>query len=446
MQLAGALLKRIMLDPEGALDIWAKLRTNYFSSSHQVLYKLMRKYYDKYTNLPTFEALKTQIRDTQTLNLIYALQELEVDLTIPLIAIFDSFLAEYTQNLAIDQIDKFLDEITFLDTVEIKTKFTDIALFLDEKTHSDEMVFSMADVAFANPEDTGTRISLGISDKLDATKGIGNTDLVFIGGKRGSGKSVVGCNIAVEQFKAGNTTIFFSIEMRAIEVYQRFMSILSGVPHDSIKQGTMNFSEQELYAKARCDFFVNGEEAFVEFLKNRDLKALEELLLKSYQLKPDNQIILVDNRELSISDIDLHLHKAKSRFGDKLQCVVVDYVNQLVPANITKAVDMYNWQEQVAMSKELKNLARKYETCIVSPYQIDANGEARFSKGLLDAVDLALVLKAESDRIEFSTTKSRSMQALDFATSINWNTLTLGDDYIEFISEEENNEGDLTPW
>lgn len=435
-----------MLDPEGALDTWAKLRFNYFSSSHQVLYRLMRKYYDKYTNLPTFEALKTQIRDSQTLNLVYALEELEVDLTIPLVAIFDSFLSEFTQNLAIDQIDKFLDEITFLDTTEIKTKFTDIALFLDEKTHSDEQVFSMQDVAFANPEDTGVTIDLGISEKLDALKGVGNTDLVFVGGKRGSGKSVVGCNIVTNQFLQGNSTVFFSIEMRAIEVYQRFMSILSGVNHAHIKQGCMSFQEQELYAKARCNFFVAGEEAFINYLKHRSIKDLEMDLMKNYQLKPDNQIILVDNRELSISDIDLHLHKCKSRFGDKLKCVVVDYVNQIVPANISKAVDMYNWQEQVTLSKELKNLARKYEVCLVSPYQIDASGEARFSKGLLDAVDLAVTLSAESDRIEFKTTKSRSMTAIDFATTINWETLSLGSDYVEFVTEEQNNEGDLTPW
>jgi hypothetical protein len=47
-----------------------------------------------------------------------------------------------------------------------------------------------------------------------------------------------------------------------------------------------------------------------------------------------------------------------------------------------------------SVSKKLKEFARKYELVMVSPYQIDASGEARFAKGILDAADIALVMSA----------------------------------------------------
>ena len=45
---------------------------------------------------------------------------------------------------------------------------------------------------------------------------------------------------------------------------------------------------------------------------------------------------------------------------------------------------------------------------IVSPYQIDAGGEARFAKGILDAADIALVMEAHD----------KDKQAISFETPI----------------------------
>ena len=51
--------------------------------------------------------------------------------------------------------------------------------------------------------------------------------------------------------------------------------------------------------------------------------------------------------------IDINIQKFKTRFGDKLKTVVVDYVNQI---NIP---DIYNWQTQIMLSNKLKEFARK---------------------------------------------------------------------------------------
>ena len=136
-------------------------------------------------------------------------------------------------------------------------------------------------------------------------------------------------------------------------------------------------------------------------------------------------MIIIDDRSLTLTSIDLHVGKAKARFKDKLTLVVVDYLNQIV---LEGARSQYDWQPQIELSKGLKNIARKHDVILVSPYQIDATGEARFAKGILDAPDIALVLEAHDKDIgavSFETTKIRSGRELKFTSPIDWDTLRI---------------------
>ena len=54
-------------------------------------------------------------------------------------------------------------------------------------------------------------------------------------------------------------------------------------------------------------------------------------------------------------------------------------------------------------------MAQEYDCTVISPYQIDASGEARFAKGILDAADAAFTLDThdkEGDCITFNCTKN----------------------------------------
>ena len=99
----------------------------------------------------------------------------------------------------------------------------------------------------------------------------------------------------------------------------------------------------------RADMFLGTEEVYNDFLEHRDPVRLEKHLIKDCKLKPDNQIIIVDDRSLSLTSIDLQIQKAKAQFGDKLTLVVVDYVNQ-VETGIGK--DLYDWQLEIFASKK----------------------------------------------------------------------------------------------
>ena len=69
--------------------------------------------------------------------------------------------------------------------------------------------------------------------------------------------------------------------------------------------------------------------------------------------------------------------------------IIVDYINQVKRSNLPSRAGQYDWTEQIEVSKALKTMAQEYDCTVFSPYQIDATGEARFAKGILDAADAA---------------------------------------------------------
>jgi len=265
---------------------------------------------------------------------------------------------------------------------------------------------------------------------------VARQELILIGGKRGSGKSITSSNIFINQYENGNSSIYFSIEMTAYEVMERNLSILASVDLQRLKQNKLTDEEVLKVVKTRASMFQEADQCVLDFLRHRDRFKFEETLVRNHQLKPDNQMIIVDDRDLTISSIDLHIGKAKAKFGDKLQVVVVDYLNQIV----IEGADMYDWKPQIEVSKKLKNLARKYEIVLVSPYQIDATGEARFAKGILDAADIALVMEAHdksSNAISFETTKIRGGKEMKFTSPIDWETLRISPQSIDKPQEKE---------
>jgi replicative DNA helicase len=297
----------------------------------------------------------------------------------------------------------------------------------------------MSDILlFRNPQELEKeRVYLGLNNTFDAVLGgVARQELILIGGKRGSGKSITSSNIFINQYESGNSCLYFSIEMTAIEVMERNLAILANVNHQSLKQNKLTDEEVLKVVKARAEMFEDADQTVLEFMRHRDRFKFEETLVRNYRLKQTNQMVIVDDRDLSIGAIDLHIGKMKARFGDKLAVVVVDYLNQIV----ADGIDQYDWKPQIEVSKKLKNLARKYEIVLVSPYQIDASGEARFSKGILDAADIALVMEAhdkEKQAITFETTKIRGGKEMQFTCPIDWDTLRISPQTIEKPEHEE---------
>lgn len=441
MDIGAVVLHLLLKDKDNSLEHWSKLKYAFFANEFTTVYSNISKYYDKYSNLPTFADLEVTVREKQLKTSLKALERLDVPEDISLELAIDALINEYTQDQALEEIQELVENITLLDTEEIKQEINSISLRLEEKTHTSETICLMSDISVIENEADLTdvfQIPLQFSNRYDAEIRSQTSDLFMVGGHRGSGKSILCANISTAQYESGNSSLYFTIEMNARETFERHMSILSGVSHKSIRNKELNHQDLEKIAKVRANMFEGSDEVLEKYLKkHREYKQFEHELIRNCSLKKDNQIVIVDNQRLTISDIDLNIQKFKAQFGDKLRTVVVDYVNQIEPH---RTEDLYDWKSQIALSKQLKNLARKYNVIMFTPYQIDKTGEARFSKGLLDAADVSMILEAHKDPgyMKFTSTKTRGSDEFVLASAINWDSLRLYPQ--EYVIEHDNDE------
>lgn len=425
MDISAVVLKKLLT--ENNLELWAKLKLSFLDSAYSSVYSAINRHYAKYNNLPTFEDLEVSLREGATSKIVAALKLVDTDDISSDVAL-DALIDNYTQNETIKLLDRFVDKLPLYDTVEIKDNLANIVLTLDEKTLTTEGVFAMNDILLFQPDDELNRnkVFLGLNNTFDAVLGgVARQELILVGGKRGSGKSIASNNLMVNQYEAGNSSLYFSIEMTGYETLQRTMSILANVNHQNLKQNKLTDEEILRVVKARAGMFQDSNGLVDEFLKTNDRYKFEQTLIRECKLKEDNQMIIIDDRALTLSSVDLHIGKAKAKFGDKLTTVIVDYLNQIV---IEGGFSQFDWQPQVIISKKLKEIARKYDVVMVSPYQIDATGEARFAKGILDAADIALTMEAHDKdlgALTFDTSKIRGGRELKFTSPIDWDTLRI---------------------
>jgi replicative DNA helicase len=437
MDTSAVVLKKLL--DEGSLDLWAKLKIAFLDSAYSSVYSAISRHYNKYNKLPTFEDLDISLREGNTSKIVAALKLVDTEEISTDVAL-DALIDQFTQNEAIKLLDRFVDKLPLYDSVEIKDNLANIVLTLDEKTLTTEGVFQMNNILLFQQDDerTRNRIYLGLNNTFDAAlNGVARQELVLIGGKRGSGKSITVNNLMVNQYEMGNSCVYFSIEMTGYETFERTMSILAGVNQQSLKQNRLTDIELLNLVKARAGMFKDADDLVKEFLLTKDRFKFEQQLVRDKELKVDNQMVIIDDRSLSLASIDLHLGKLKAKFGSKLTLAVIDYLNQIV---IEGGFSQFDWQPQVIISKKLKDLARKYDMAIVSPYQIDATGEARFAKGILDAADIALTMEAhdkDTGAITFQTSKIRGGRELKFTSPIDWDTLKISSASIETPAKKE---------
>lgn len=415
---------------ERNIEIWSKLKLAYIDPAYSLIYSIVLKHYETYSNVPSFEELELQVREGPSRNILAALRVVhdeDIDIHVALNALID----QYTQNQAINMLEKYLDKLPLFDSSEIKEELQNIVISLDEKTHDTESVYLMSDInVFKKPEDISRdRVYLGISNKFDSVlNGVALEELILIGGKRGSGKSLTAGNIQINQFQQGNASVLFTIEMRAAEIFERTVAMLADVNYLDFKQGKLSESDVLKVVKARASMFDNSDDLILEYLRHKDKFKFEQDLIKSKKLKHTGQMILVDDRSLTISSIDLHLTKLKAKFGNNLRVCIVDYLNQVVHDRLVENNGKYDWKAQIEVATALKNLARKHSVVMVSPYQIDDSGEARFAKGILDSADISLILDAhnkDDGAMTYTTTKIRGGPNMEFTIPIDWNTLRM---------------------
>ena len=292
-------------------------------------------------------------------------------------------------------------------------------------------MFDVADIETFPDAETFVIYPSGLSNHWDSVNGgFALQELVLLGGRRGSGKSIISLNALRTRFEQGHTVALFSIEMRYKEVYDRLMSSISGVPFLNLYKNSTTTAEKMKLAEARLQFWyedsIAAQKVLSEFQTNGEFKEFDKQIRKLP--KKQNRFYIIDDTKLSLGRIEHYMKKFSSEHPN-YSMSVVDYLN------IVEIPDRINWQSQIIIADSLKVMARKYNQTVMSPYQIAEDGEARFSKGILDSADKSIIFMPQDQQeqqnqdptnislLKMYTSKIRNGRPLTFDIGINWPTV-----------------------
>ena len=424
MNIASALLKQLVYQQD--LDTWAQVKEIYLPNEYRGIFNILEKHVDNYQSLPTFEELKAGQRDQKIQEKLAAIESIEVEVDADML--LDYLKNEYTQTEILDELDRYVEKtVTMASAEENIEQLQEIVLNVSDKVDVTPPSESMQTITlFEDDEQRAKYLPLGLNTDYDASVKFSPKDLVLVGGRRGSGKSLTSCNLAVNVYDSGRTALYFTIEMDSRSILQRMCSISTGVTFTNIRDKVMSTEEWNLVAGWWANRFQGGDELLREYESHRDFDDFHRKLTKN-PLNEDRQLDVIYDPALTLSKIQSELDKRVSRTD--IGIVIVDYLNQVRRHNAPGRNSQYDWQEQIEISKKLKSYAQEYETLVFAPYQTDSSGEARFAKGILDAADAAYSLETwepQDQCMTFNCTKMRNNEVKGFSSEVNWKSLKIG--------------------
>ena len=437
-------LNRLILT--GDHEFYTKLRSEFFSSTSLVLYNKIEDFYKANIRLPTKEELLISHKNEfiqDFLNNEVLDSNNEVD------NIEDEFIIAQLQDYYVREntltfLDDFIDNIEEYESVEIIDNMQAHVLRLNNNITIEDECFDVgADLDIIPKGDSFVLHPSGLSEHYDAKNGgFARQELVMLGGRRGSGKSIISLNCANHRFKDDNTVAFFTIEMRYKEVHDRLVSSISKVPFLDIYKNEIDLSQKVNIARAKLNHFYEKDELYEKYLNmllecesSNDFSNFEKTFKNKLPKLKDNRLFLIDDESLTISRIDHYCNLFKNKHPN-FNMAVVDYIN------IISHPDKKDWKAQIELAESLKTISRRYDLTLLSPYQIDESGEARFAKGILDSADRSFIFFPPDDGgtgIKIHTSKIRNGAAMDFDVDMDWETVSINPNRSNLINETLNN-------
>ena len=300
---------RRLLDTQSN-DLYSKLLNQYFTGINSVLFDKIKSFYKANTRLPSTDEILALRKDT---GLQEYLENQICDEDNQNEAVQDEFLVAqlqdfYIRDETIHFMDKFIDQLEDLEKVEIVDKFQNHLLHLNQAIPHDDELYDIAELDFFPSEDDFKIYPSGLSNEFDAINGgFATQELIMLGGRRGSGKSIISLNLAINRFLQGNTVAFFTIEMRYKEVYDRVLSIISGVPFLDIFRNQLTDAQKITMAKAKFENFYKPSDKIDTMLQEleytKDFKNFEKRVkIERPELK-DHRLFMIDDESLTLTEL-----------------------------------------------------------------------------------------------------------------------------------------------
>lgn len=250
-------------------------------------------------------------------------------------------LIKISSEIKADSFDETHDSRKILEEAEQKIfKLTDI--------NQSTQIFAMKDVVprtiqlidnrYKN-KDALSGIPSGFTQLDSMTSGFQNSEMIIIGARPSMGKTAMALSmmqhIAVEKkIPCG----FFSLEMSAEQIGQRLLAQVARIPSMKLRSG---------------------------MLKMEDFKKLQDAAGLCF----DAPLYVVDTPNMKL--LDLRAMARRMKVNQNVQIIFIDYIGLITSENSDAPV----YEQQSAVSKSLKSLARELEIPIVVLCQVARTAE-----------------------------------------------------------------------
>lgn len=235
------------------------------------------------------------------------------------------------------------------------------------------------------------------------TDGVMKGELAVIIGESGIGKSIALENISIFAWENNYNVLYITIEMTKDQVGFRMDSRLSKI----------------LYSK-----FRKGE------LSKRDFEAWDKEI-KKYRATKDNFFKIVAlARGCTTANVESEADKFQDTTKQKLDLLVVDYLNIMHASSHNKYASSRDWQAQALIANELKEMAVSFSDEGVAMWtgnQVTDEGEGKsnlkkshvkYGRGIVEVADIVTGLTQSQDDelediIKFQVLKARDFGMMD---------------------------------
>ena len=384
------ILKNLIQSEEFTRKVIPFLKSEYFTdSSEQLVYRLTREYFDKYTKSPTVEALLINLdKDTSSPDkvvesarqLIGNLQEADESPLEWVVNETEQWCKDRAIYLAVMSSIDVIDKKSQRSTGEIPDLLKD-ALSVSFDTHIGHDVLEDADARFEfyNKEEEKIPFDLEYFNKI--TKGgLPNKTLNIVLAGTGVGKSMFMCHQASSCLLMGKNVLYLTMEMSEEKIAER------------IDANTLNIPIKEIPDLSQKQFTTK-----IDRLKN---KTAGKLIVKEY---PTASAHVGHFRHL-LQELDI-----KKDFQPDI--IFIDYLNICASYRIRPGAGANSYTLVKSIAEELRGLAVEFDVPIVSATQTTRSGYGSTDIGLEDTSE-SFGLPATAD-LMFALITSDELEDLD---------------------------------
>lgn len=258
-----ALLNLVLKYPERVYEVSSVRSFMFSSTAHINIYEMVENIMGS-GSVPDFHLLKSALQSSGKLEKIGGVDYLNylAGLTFDI-----SNMREYERQVITAYKARKLIELSSSVSGQIKspddvdTAITNIRNQLDHLTFTSGgcSTFSLGDALKQSWDEIVLRVqnpglrghTTGFRDIDQVTTGMGEGDLWIFGGRPGSGKTALMCNLVLKSAKAGISSVIFSLEMNRQSLIERMLAIETGIPlTPNIRMGQLTQKELDQISDA----------------------------------------------------------------------------------------------------------------------------------------------------------------------------------------------------